>query len=68
MPVLKIKEDGEWKKVSNVNMLSLGESKRMSYESTASGVIPDYQHGAAESVLDFNNLNFESSAVGELSE
>lgn len=68
MPVLKIKEDGEWKKVSKVNMLSLKNSSFINFESSASGVVPNCEHGTAESVLDIGNLHFKSNAVGELPE
>lgn len=39
----------------------------LTYESSASGILPDYQNKNAESTLDLMSMmEFESSAVGEL--
>lgn len=42
-----------------------GGDTGMTSESSASGIVPDYQHGIAESVSSLNNLA-ESNAYGQL--
>lgn len=67
-PVVWDLDNGFRASVDGIQTGGAGGSGVMNFESSASGGIPSYQHGTAESVLDMDALNFEGNAVGSLTE